>query len=945
MDSSNELVNIFTDSQQSKRSHKSHSKKLATLLQGGNNAQLKNLLTHGILDQALLYPKMDPMCNRVLEFFSLLMTTVDASTLEFIVAHLLVRLKSTSKIVRQKICVLIEGFLHISAQEQTEISVELISKIADHVIDRLKDKIPSVRLAAVKVLRFLQDADDEDDPVINALLYSFEVDSSAAVRKAVAQHITLHETKTKPALLKRLKDVQAEVRAAIFERFVEETDIRQFTKDSRVNILVTGLTDREKSVVSVAERLLVRWYELLQKDLIKFLNYFSGLQNEESLYLIASVLSEKLPINQDVEVEQDLPIQYEQIDSLNSAILIWLYVRCGYISQFSNKFNLIKFAEAYLPTPEEFLAAMKTLTKYEDEKYQVYIKYLLLLAPYIAQATDITGHKLLQESAVEVLEASIVAPFEDHVIVAACKTLGMLDAEIVSGPRAAHIIFALLKKALEPGDATGIIMVSACLQWICQQQLAWKKSGKPASGLLPFQEIIPAITANIQQTEVVQRASAISSVGMLAIYDEDLRAQYFGLLRQIAFGHFEDEEVRCVALKAVTDNLLSAPASISEEHKNAVFSSLATSITQLHSQLQQQGTTTMSGETWALFVESAAKLVFGGISNDPYLVSKLLYSFFVGPEIFDNTSHGENEGDDGSLDREKKSMEASYQRVQQLLSVLLSAYVAKHDASFETLRESITLLVSDLTMAVRDGYISSSLFCQAFQKLFGICDRVFEEMAKKKAPTKELITSFASLKMTAFACTTRELLKLDEYNKQDKLTAKDMLRTLVCINVTKWLPASQVIHVKVVLHALKEGIVKGTKILEKQVNSLIEDLRIVGSSDSASEIASEPAGLDFFDSAPGLKDLMHSSSSWTDDASVMVDEERSMVLPTRRAARAARAANKRVQEDEEESDDDDNEDDDDEEEDSDDEDEEVDSDDEEEDVLPPSRARRANRTT
>lgn len=939
MGDANELLHIFTDCQQSKRSHKTHSKKLATLLQSSKNNQLKNILTHGLLDQILIYPKSDPGCNRVMEFFSLLMTTVDATTLEFIVKHLCARLKSTAKIVRQKVLTILEGFFQISAEEQLELSVELITKIIESGIERLHDKIPSVRHAAVKVLRFLQDADDENDPVVEALLHSFHTDSSAQVRKAVAQHITLHEYKTKPALLKRLKDVQADVRAAIYERFVEETDIRQFTKENRVNILVTGLTDRDKAVVSVAERLLLRWYDLLQKDLIKFLNYFGGSENEQSLYLIASVLSEKLPVNQENEVEQELPIQYESIETMNSAILIWLYVRCGYISQFSNKFNLIKYCEAYLPTPEEFLTAMKTLTTFEDDRFQVYIKYLLLLAPYIAQATDITGHKLLQEGALEVLETSITAPFEDSVIVTACKTLGLLDAEIVSGPRAATLVFSLLQRALSPsssstdsdgnaGEVSGVLMAAPCLQWLVQQQLQWKKAGKPASGLVNFQEILPAITSSLQQTDAMMRASAIAAVGMLALYEEDVRGQYFGLLRQIAFGHFEEEGVRCTALKAVVDNLLSVPESIGEDHKNAVFSSLATAITQ--SFPQEGGAGQLSPDAWALFVESAAKLVFGGVSNDPYLVSKLLYTFFVGPVLF---SASENASLISGASHEQQTLEASYQRVQQLLSVLFAAYVAKHDASFETLRESITLLVSDLTMAVRDGYVASSVFAQAFQKLFGICDRVYDEMVKQKKETlsSTTTTAFTSLKMTAFACTVRELLKLDGQSKQDKATAKDMVRTLAIINTQVWLPQSQAAAVKTVLQALlKEPAVRGVKLLEKQVSTLQNDLQTVNDAGSYDSIS-------FFDTAPGLKDLMQSSSSWNEDASVMVDEEHSMVLPKRRAARAARAAaSKQVQEDDEDEDEEEDEDED-EEEDSDDEEEE----DEEDESLPPSRSRRA----
>lgn len=781
MEASNELLNIFNESQQSKRSHKTHSKKLAAMLNGPNKDQLKKVLLKGILDQSLLYPKSDPMCMRVLEFFSLLMVTVDVATLQAVVEHLFSRLKSTVKVVRQKVCNVFEGFLRNSASEQLEISCELLSEIATHVTERLKDKIPTVRLAAVNVLFFLQDADDENDPVVDALLHAFETDATAAVRKSIAQQIALHENKIKPALLRRLKDVSADVRATIYERFSEDTDIRQFTKESRVDILVGGLTDRDKTVVAAAEKLLMRWYELLQKDLVKFLNYFGPTENEEALYLIASVLSEKLSAVQDAqnEIEQDLPIQYERVESMNIALFIWLYVRCGYISQFSNKFNLIKFSEAFLPTPEEFEAALSSLTIYNDHKNQVYIKYLLLLVPYISLSTDITGHKLLQEATLNAMSAAAAQGFEEGVVTAACKALGHLDSEISTGPRAASLVFDIvqttLSKVSEEDGQNGILMVSSALQWLLQQQSQQRKKGKTSS-LLPVQELVPAVMQCVQQTDAVLRGSAIAALGMLAMYDEVTRAQYLGLLRQIAFGNFEDAQIRVMAMQAVVDNMLINPEdAVVEEHKNAIQSNLATAIGQVNPVI------------WSAFVEGAAKLVFGGISSDPYLVSKLLYTFFVGIKGEDN--------DDDADDLLENGGSASFQRVQQLLSVLFSAYVAKNDASFETLRESLSLLVSDLSMAVRDQLISTSVFVQSFQKLFGICDRVYEELSKKtqqEAAQQKMLVSFASLKMTAFACIARELLKLDVSSKSDKTMAKDFVRALSYINGSAWLPACQV---------------------------------------------------------------------------------------------------------------------------------------------------------
>lgn len=115
------------------------------------------------------------------------------------------------------------------------------------------------------------------------------------------------------------------------------------------------------------------------------------------------------------------------------------------------------------------------------------------------------------------------------------------------------------------------------------------------------------------------------------------------------------------------------------------------------------------------------------------------------------------------------------------------------------------------------------------------------------------------------------------------------------------------------------------------------DLRVIAA------LSDQTTVINFYDTAPGLKDLLSSSSSWNEEPSIMGDEETS-VLPSRRALRQVRGSRRKdavEEEDEEEEEDSD-----DETEDEEDEEDEAEEESEQEDEeLPPSRARRAFRTS
>ena len=69
---------------------------------------------------------------------------------------------------------------------------DIADSILEHILKRLRDKQPPVRVQAVYALSRLQDPTDNECPVISCYLQMMATDSSADVRKAVLLNIALN---------------------------------------------------------------------------------------------------------------------------------------------------------------------------------------------------------------------------------------------------------------------------------------------------------------------------------------------------------------------------------------------------------------------------------------------------------------------------------------------------------------------------------------------------------------------------------------------------------------------------------------------------------------------------------------------------------------------------------------------------------------------------------
>jgi HEAT repeats len=89
-----------------------------------------------------------------------------------------------------------------------------LKKMTDMLLPRLKDKVPGVRVLAVRALGNLQ---SEGDGITEELLRLLQRDSSKEVRIAAVDCICLSKI-TLPLVIARVKDVKPEVRIAVYNR-------------------------------------------------------------------------------------------------------------------------------------------------------------------------------------------------------------------------------------------------------------------------------------------------------------------------------------------------------------------------------------------------------------------------------------------------------------------------------------------------------------------------------------------------------------------------------------------------------------------------------------------------------------------------------------------------------------------------------------------------------
>jgi hypothetical protein len=657
------LLTIFEDIQSSKRSHKSHAKKINGLVTSSGKDGVAQQLLNGILDQTLIFPKKTIQIQRILDFYSTLCALANEIWQNKILTHLYERLKCANKSVRERACHVLAGFMTIICQEELEIEQQIIDSFVDNIMIRLEDRIPAVRVAAIEALKHLQDPQNDDCKIIAQFVNLLDSDDTDSVRKTVAKTISLCE-KSKHALVKHIRDIKPDIRISVINRFVADTDIRQFPKEMRIAIVEAGLNDRDVGVRSATEQLLLSWLALLNHDMSKFLIYFSPTEYEDTTKLVAAALAEKVmtETHENYDVLKFLsPKWSSSLASMSATDLLWVQVKCSFVAKFQSKFTLSQFCDKILPDAARYCTLLSTTY---DNRMHMNFKHLLELAPFTNSVSDVRGTQLIRDKLADMMlnpdvDSGLMEPLlsalwkmSEHDR-ATCHPMDVLLGTVDD-----------LRAQAALGDEPHVLNYRAALivQWMIQNNHYDKIQMKNGVNL---------VVECLQQRLTDMRVVAVTSLSVLSVLDKEIREQYLPIIKRVALEDFEDISVRIQALQGLLDMCMIANEEFTVEDRLVIDSTIAKLMDHEDSELR------------TIAMEGSVKLIFSGFSKDPQIMSKLLQFFFIGEEQTGEIAP----------------------RLQQMLSVFLQTFLATGDSCLEVVRLSISLFISELTTAIRDEII------------------------------------------------------------------------------------------------------------------------------------------------------------------------------------------------------------------------------------------------
>jgi len=697
--------------------------------------------------------------DRSISFLGLFLAAVDDRILLLTMKHLCSRLQSSNKLVRQRICQITCRALEALCEAKIDLSEDLFAELSTHMISRLKDKVPAVRIWAVKALKFLQVPEEEEDSSTVELKRVMRSDSSATVRVAAVEILTLTDG-SKHDLCARLKDVKSEVRVAVLNRLASETDMRQFTVQMRAEILRSALEDREEVVRSAVLGLIWKWLALVDTSNVpKFLNLLNPAENEEAALLVGATIVEELlksEATQHAKMKRALKDCFFKWNtlaangtagSLTPSDVLWIQIRCSYARQFLPVFPASEICDALLPDAVALCTVLKDVkatlivpsqhhTKQSSIlKAQFVVKYLLNLAPLLIGNTDISGlSQLLAECADTFLNTNVTLPWDCVESALRAHT----ELHIATGPSVeAHRavlematnlreeVTRLAEPVSEEDSANGrapevpqkllLTITERCLQlthWALQQELSiMAYKGKidtdreeaeveeaPAS---PFNAELPFILQGLQQPSYQLRYLAVGCLGLLCLVDPKLCDSYRGIILQVASGDFEDTSIRSQALQSLVD------FSVVFRGKYVDDADLGNVLLRM----QESG----EPETMLVAAEAACKLLHSGTHHEPRLFANLLKFFFLTESLPEAApTSGKLTPSSGNEEEDLKAAEEEFEhrvflancaRLQQILSIFFHVFTTTDVIADQVVAESIPYLVADMTNEIKDGTV------------------------------------------------------------------------------------------------------------------------------------------------------------------------------------------------------------------------------------------------
>lgn len=704
-------IEILQEAQKGLAYHKSGIKKLMEILKEESleSKQLLQFIFSNGFCNVMLVQKKDPSVERLSKFLIDLSICGIEWVLNMTISFLLEMSTASDKTIRTKSCLFISQIFSNMSLE-AEIPDSLWESTISTLVSRLHDKIPAVRMWAIRALGRLQNPDDENDVVVSEILRLMKTDDSSQVRVAATETICVSKYSL-IELVKRVKDIDPHVRSAALIHLTKDVDVRHYNSYMRNLIVGYGLQDRDETVKKTTINLIESWLKQIDYRVPKLLHMLNIMNNSKEIELFAWQLIDMIEKGQisNQDLKENLHKSSESwegpFQSLGLSDLLWTKLRCDY-----GRENMPPFAGNNLIN--ELLPPVILLCRQIEQGSRQSLEdneAMLLTMKYLLGLT-----KFMRSSEEGYLQIGIVC---DRLLRDIHFPMDLIDDTLAAWAgkpgdhskvlEALHLAFDLRSQYqmacsednnegnMEEQEALAFIRSLQIIQW-CLQSAVEHFSGRSFQITAVFGDhldgIIHDVVLALQQPVMELRCLAVKCVGLLGLCDSMLAESNLALIFQVASNDLEEPEIRCQALEVLCDFVLI----YQQAWKHQI------NLVGLLVRLQEHG----DAEVARVAADVSAKLLYSGVIEDVSLLAILLKFFFLSEVL--------QSADDDAQDRDYDPRGQLFDigdkyRLQQILSLFFQTYFSVIKSSQASLIQAIPIFVSDISMLIRDGDIPSGL--------------------------------------------------------------------------------------------------------------------------------------------------------------------------------------------------------------------------------------------
>jgi condensin complex subunit 3 len=457
------------------------------------------------------------------------------------------------KAVRFRCCQLLSLLISKFSKEISQHESFIVEELREVLLTRTKDKIPIVRQFALSALLTLQNTEEanRESPVVRLAratregLKLLSSDPSKDVRKVAVCNITVNKY-TLPELLKRLRDINAEVRSSTLTLLKDRVKMDMLEFAHLKELIDSGLRDREPKVQEACVDLFCHWFESYERDAEKFLSSFKVQENEEGTELVIKRLMMKLQ-----------PTSYSFSDFSPEAVFYWR-IFCEFVRRNALEMEDSQVSEVF----PEIIEVANLVEIHGNDLFT--LKQLLLIALCLDFSDEAGRRKLIQ-----VLRSSLSSPNVTSTVLP--LVIKVLRACCDSEAQYQQLVLEAVSDISDPldldedSDSGNEGTKKEDTESSKKKEEAWYKCLAISSELLIHtrKDMSDPGVAGLLETVILPciphqnpdiRKSAIRCLGLLCLLDKVTAEDYLVLFLQAV--NNDTEEIQAVAIQAIYDLML-----------------------------------------------------------------------------------------------------------------------------------------------------------------------------------------------------------------------------------------------------------------------------------------------------------------------------------------------------------------------------------------------------